>query len=75
MKSYMGKTVQMRSPLYCVNPKLCNCCAGDIFYKMGIENVGLITAQISSDILNASMKKFHDSNQKMAEIDIEHMFI
>ena len=75
MKSYMGKTVQMRSPMYCTSEKLCNCCAGDIFYKMNIENVGLITAQISSDILNASMKKFHDSNQKMTEIDIESMFI
>lgn len=75
IKKYVGKTVQMRSPMHCTGKKLCNMCAGDIFYKMNIENVGLLTSQISSDMLNASMKKFHDSNQKMTEIDIETMFI
>lgn len=75
IKKYIGKTVQMRSPMHCVGKKLCNACAGDIFYKMNIENVGLLTSQISSDMLNASMKKFHDSNQKLTQIDINTMFI
>lgn len=75
IKKYVGKTVHMRSPMHCTSTKLCNICAGDIFYKMNIENVGLLTSQISSDMLNASMKKFHDSNQKMNEIDINSMFI
>lgn len=61
--------------MYCTGSKLCNKCAGDIFYRLGIRNVGLITAQISSDILNSGMKKFHDSTQKMCEIDIDEMFI
>lgn len=72
---YRGKIVQMRSPMHCVSEKLCNKCAGDIFYKLNIENVGLLTAQISSDMLNASMKKFHDTTQKLTPIDIEDMFV
>ena len=75
IKKYVGKTVQMRSPMHCLGKKLCNACAGDIFYKMNIENVGLLTSQISSDMLNASMKKFHDSNQKLTQINIDTMFI
>lgn len=73
--SFIGKTIKLRSPMYCLGKKLCNKCAGDIFYKLGIENVGLVSAQISSDILNFGMSSFHDSNQSMAEIDVEKLFI
>lgn len=72
---YMNKTVEMRGPMYCLGEKLCNKCAGEIFYKLGIENVGLITAQISSDILNMGMKKFHDASQKTVELDLDKIFL
>lgn len=75
IKKYIGKDIDLRSPMHCVSSKLCNVCAGDIFYKMNIEHVGLLTSQISSDMLNASMKQFHDSSQKLNEINIGTMFI
>lgn len=75
MNKYIGKEVNMRGPMYCLGEKLCNKCAGDIFYKLGITNVGLITAQISSDILNMGMKKFHDASQKTVELNLEKSFL
>lgn len=43
---YIGKFVKMRSPLYCKGDKICNMCAGNYFYKMKIENIGLLTNTI-----------------------------
>src|SRR5690606_5647941 len=38
---YVGKVVKLRSPMYCLGDKLCNYCAGDLYYRLGIRNVGL----------------------------------
>ena len=43
IKSYIGKKVKMRSPMFCtrVGEKkcLCNKCAGDYYYKLNKENI------------------------------------
>jgi len=69
--SFINKSVKIRSPLYCKNDKICNKCAGNLFYKMGIKNVGLVTNQIGSTILNKSLKAFHDLTVKLKKIDID----
>lgn len=68
---FIGKYVEMRSPLYCKNDKLCNACAGNYFYKLGIENIGLTTNSIGGTLLNKSMKAFHDSTVHLKTIDFE----
>jgi hypothetical protein len=69
--SYVGKIVDMRTPLYCKNDKYCSKCAGELFNKLGIENVGLLTTRIGTSLLNASLKQFHDMTLKTVEINIE----
>lgn len=68
---YIGKIVKMRSPLYCKGDKICNMCAGNYFYKLGIENIGLLTNTIGGTLLNKSMKAFHDSTVHLTTIDID----
>lgn len=68
---YIGKVVQMRSPMYCKGDKICNKCAGNYYYKMGSKNVGLLTIEIGGIILNKSMKSFHDSTVHLAKINID----
>lgn len=75
IKSYIGKTVKLRSPMYCIGKKLCNKCAGNAFYNQGIKNVGLATSSIGSCFLNYLMKSFHDSTMSLVEIDINDMII
>jgi len=42
ISNYIGKTVRMRSPMYCIDKKcICNKCAGDNFYKLDKKNIGL----------------------------------
>ena len=68
---YVGKIVQMRSPLYCKGDKICNKCAGNYYYKMGSKNIGLLTIEIGGIILNKSMKSFHDSTVHLTKINID----
>jgi hypothetical protein len=64
----------MRSPLYCLGGEvICNKCAGEGFYNLGIENVGLTTSSIGSNLLNKYMKTFHDATVHMIEIDPNHL--
>ena len=40
---YVDKEVILRSHLFCKTDCICNKCAGEFFYKMGITNAGLLT--------------------------------
>lgn len=68
--SYVNKKVKLRSPMFCIGDKLCRVCAGTMYEKLGIDNVGLTTAKVSSTLLNLSMKKFHDSTAHLYKINI-----
>jgi hypothetical protein len=56
--------------MYCISDKICNKCAGELFYKLGIENIGLTTTKVSSTLMNKSLKKFHDVSLKLHEVDL-----
>lgn len=58
-EKYTGKTVKLRSPFYCQTKKICNVCAGDMLYKLGIRNIGLSSAGVGSTLLNGALKAFH----------------
>ncbi len=68
---YVGQNVKLRSPLYCKGDKICSKCAGELFYKMGINNAGLLTSTYSGVLMNRSMKTFHDTSIKFSKIDFE----
>lgn len=70
IQKYIGQIVKLRSPLYCISDKICNKCAGELFYKLGIENIGLTTTKVSSTLMNKSLKKFHDVSLKLHEVDL-----
>ena len=75
LEKYIGKEVRMRSPMYCIGKKLCRTCAGLMYEKLEIENIGLTAARVSSTLLNLSMKKFHDSSAKLSQIKPESMVL
>ena len=66
---YAGKLVKMRSPLFCKGKKICSKCAGELYYKMGVENAGLLASTITGHLLNLSRKKFHDATIRFSHID------
>ena len=72
---YYNKIVQMRSPLYCCSQKLCSVCAGDLYYRLGIKNIGLTTTDISSYYLNRLLKTKHDTTVHANKITIDSMLL
>jgi len=72
---YINKKVKIRSPMFCKYDKICNKCAGDRFYIMGIKNSGLTAGRVSNTFLNASMKNFHVAKVNFDEVDINNLLI
>jgi hypothetical protein len=75
IKSYIGKTIHLRSPMFCTSDKICNVCFGDLPYKLGIKNVGLTAAKIGSNFVNLGMKTFHNSTMKIKELDVNDLLV
>lgn len=73
---YLNKEVKFRFSALCEakDGYFCNKCVGNLFYRLGISNVGNVTPQIPSKIKNLLMKKFHDSVINFSEMDIEKAF-
>lgn len=71
MNKYKGKLVKIRSPLFCLGDKICNCCAGNLYRYLGIKYAGLTSNVIGTTITNKALKKFHDLSIHLNEINIE----
>lgn len=69
MHKYIGRTIKMRFANLCKHEKICNACAGNMFYKFDMRNVGLVMMQIPSAFKNKAMKAFHDSTIGVSEMN------
>lgn len=56
---YVGKPVLMRSPMFCKGDKICNKCAGETFYRMGVRNVGLFVSEFAGSLLNLMIRDLY----------------
>ena len=66
---YMNHVVQIRSPMYCCGDKLCNKCAGERYYKIGVNNIGLGSNKLSGSLQNATLKLRHNLKISVDRID------
>ena len=73
---FIGKTVKMRYSALCQakNGCICEKCAGTLYNRIGIENIGLGCNIMASSMKNASMKAFHDSSLNLTTIDPNEAF-
>ena len=73
---YLGKKVKMRFSSMCKSKTgICNKCAGNLFYRIGIKNIGLTCSKPGTTLVNMGMKKFHDKSIKVYDIDINDITI
>lgn len=76
MDNYVGKTLKFRFSSMCESTTgICNKCAGNMFYRMGIKNIGITESKIPSTFKNIFMKAFHDSTQKFTTIPLDKIFV
>lgn len=67
---YLNKTVKMRFSSLCESKTgICNKCAGNLYYRLDIKNVGLSASILASTLKNLSMKSFHSSVVTTIEMD------
>lgn len=67
---FIGKKVKLRFSSMCeAKDGICNACAGNLFYRLGIRNIGAATPQIPSRLKVLSMKLFHDDQLNFTEMD------
>lgn len=73
---YNGKKVRMRFPTECIakNGSKCSKCAGNLYHRIGITNIGVASPQVASRLKNLCMKNFHDSEVKLVELNPEEVF-
>jgi hypothetical protein len=72
---YVGKTVKMRSPMYCKYPipELCNKCVGEHPYHINLKAIGLASTKIGSTLSNKRLKSFHNKKVSLYEIGIDDL--
>lgn len=75
---YMGKTLKIRFPIYCKQKSktgsYCAKCSGNLLYRVGRKNIGVISPMIPSILKNVSMKSFHDATINLHEMNINKAF-
>lgn len=72
---FIGKTVKMRYFSLCESKNgICEKCAGTLFNRLGISNVGLASDIFGSRLKNTSMKQFHNTTVKFSNLDIDDAF-
>jgi hypothetical protein len=74
-KDAIGKTLELRSPLFCKDSKICNKCIGDLYYNLGVNRLGNLPSKLGSAHLNKALKRFHDLSQKFTKIDVLNSFV
>ena len=74
--SIIGKRIKIRFSSLCEakDGHFCNMCAGNLWYRLGITNVGVITPQIPSKLKNLMMKSFHNSQVSLTEMNVMEAF-
>lgn len=73
---FIGKNIKIRFSSMCeAKDGICSKCAGTLFYRLGIKNIGMSTQQIPSRLKVLSMKLFHDSQTSFIELgkDVDPM--
>jgi hypothetical protein len=73
--SFVGQQVQLYSPQCCLNDNICAKCAGQLFHKLGVVDIGMLTTQITQKLLNIKLKSKHDLSQNAGDIPNKYIFL
>ena len=75
MDKYIGKKVKFRFASMCESKNgFCSKCAGNLFYRIGVKNVGIAQSQVAEKLKAKMLAAFHVSAVKVAEMDVNKAF-
>lgn len=75
--SLIGKTIKMRFSSMCEAKGgcFCNKCAGNLWYRLGVTQVGILTPILPSKLKNVFMKSFHSNQVQLTDINCMEAFL
>jgi len=66
----LGSTIEIRSPILCKNPKICQTCYGDLYKKLNSRFIGIIAAQtLGERSTQLVLRTFHTSGSAIIKGD------
>ena len=73
-EQYIGKTIEIRSPMYCKADKdrLCIKCVGEVVGRHE-NSINLMSQTLGGDFLNSFMKKMHGKELQTIEITVDNL--
>lgn len=75
IKTYLGKEVEIRSPMFCKSKNYCSKCCGEFFRQLKTENIGMQSLAVCSTFVGIAMKTMHASSLKTVHLqDIDRFF-
>jgi len=71
-KDYIGKEINLRSPVYCTSTRICYTCYGDLLYRNKTHYVGVLAGHLLGEPLTQSiMRTFHSGGSiSMSSLDV-----
>ncbi len=74
---YRGKVVHLRSPMFCRQEHgICEKCFGDLWKYNGVRtNLSAYITALSADIMNKSMKSFHNLEAKYTKLNYKDILL
>jgi len=67
-KDIIGKTIEIRSPILCKNPKVCQKCYGDLYQTLNSRFIGIIAAQTLGERgTQLVLRTFHTSGSAITK--------
>lgn len=71
--SFVGKTILIRSPIYCRSEKICHKCYGDLYKILHSKFIGIIAAEALGEVgVQLVLRNFHtslSSNTKILDVN------
>lgn len=73
---YEGKTVKMRTPLFCKQKGgICMTCMGDTFRKLEIDHPGTLAISVTSAMMSSSMSAMHVDSIDVRPIEFDDYIV
>jgi DNA-directed RNA polymerase subunit beta' len=67
-KNYLGKTIKLRSPIFCKSKKICKKCYGDLYKLLHSDQVGIIATQaVGERTTQLVLRTFHTGGVAQAK--------
>lgn len=71
ISKFIGKKLNVYTPMYCTGDKICSKCAGNYNNKF----IGLDASKVATTLTNLNMKKFHNNVIKTVDIDPDDLLL